>query len=366
MRRITCLVAILILCLAYSAGADEKKAKAADSPLLFINTYSNYSTFIAPNGNYQKFAEMAEDAGFRLGHGMQAEIYPENLEGVSVYMMPAPLMQMGDISKTNMRSFLKGGGTLFIIGYDPQDVDYLNWNSFLGDYGLTFGEWDSSKQTATVLSDSPLSKPEKCTTLQSQQCVSIEIAGNKGIPVAQLESGLYLGAISKSKNLKKGRLFVFGDILIFGDPNAGGVLYKEDNEAFVKNILNYLKGGYDLAAVVSKVKGRKVVVAGKKMNVVAKIKNMGSLASDKVKLGFFLSDDGNYPVSPATNTLLKKVNVVPVEAGAAMLVKAKARVPAGTAAGDYYLIAVVDPDGTSSDTDASNNFKVSKKKITVE
>ena len=134
-----------------------------------------------------------------------------------------------------------------------------------------------------------------------------------------------------------------------------------DNEAFGVNILDYLSGGADLRATLCKAK-----LKGGKVKVIAKVRNIGTSASEATIVRFYLSTSNTYPVNPAgVAATLGEVNLPALNPGKSKKVKVKLKIPGSVSPGNYYVIAVANPDLDIRDSDTSNNYKASKKQITI-
>jgi len=145
--------------------------------------------------------------------------------------------------------------------------------------------------------------------------------------------------------------------MMFANTSIG----KEDNEAFGVNILDYLSGGCDLRVTLCKAK-----LKGGKVKIIAKVRNVGTSDSESTIVRFYLSSSNIYPVGPAgVAATLGSVDLPALKPGKSKKVKVKLNIPGWVTPGDYYVIAVADPDGDTSDNNTDNNYKASKKKITI-
>ncbi len=134
-----------------------------------------------------------------------------------------------------------------------------------------------------------------------------------------------------------------------------------DNEAFGLNILDYLSGGCDLSVTLCKAKRK-----GGKVKVIAKVRNIGTSASNATNVTFFLFSTGSYVAdSEDMVATLGRVNLPALNPGKSKKVKVKLNIPGWVTPGDYFVIAVADPNGDIRDSNTDNNYRASKKRITI-
>lgn len=362
MKRIIFLLVAISFLTASIVIADEKPSKAK-KPFILV---TNRSDFTAINGGFADFAKACRKADFGIDHRMLGSIADEDLEGVDIFILAVQPFSLGKDDKAALRRFVRNGGGLLMIAHQNLS-DVSNLSSFSQDYGITFKNappWHPWK--AQILSKSPLRGPKNCSIIGCNSPngarFNLEVDSKNAEAVARvLEVNEIICAISKHKNLGKGRFAVIGSMMPFY--HLFFSLY--DNENFCINMMHYLSERFDLTVVLSKFKG-KDFLPGKKITVIGKIKNTGTGASNATKVRFLLSDTDTYPVGPPADVItLKTVNLGPIQPNKTKKIKAKAKIPNGIASGEYYLITVVDPEGASGDSNAANNFKASKKKISI-
>lgn len=364
MKRFASFLLIAVLCLAVAAGADERTAKVKTKPLLFVETNS-WSVFAGTNQAHSTIAELAREIGFRTDHGFNHQITDQVLEDLSVYLMSYPKMILLNDDKEALRRFIRAGGAFVIVGYDPGVMDMVNYNSFLIDYGIEFYEWEIGDMNGTVPAGCPVSGPRTIKKLITYRRNYFNIIKGNATVIAVSESGKTFGVISKHNNLKKGKVVALGCLRLTYAPAYGGWIDKADNEAFVYNVLNYIYGGYDFSVLLSKFRGKNLS-AGDEITAIGKFKNVGTSESEQIKVRFYLSSDGTFPVvPPGDNMTLKTATLAPLQPGKAKKIKIKVKIPQWITPGDYYLLTVADPDGKSSDSNTDNNYKASNKKIVI-
>ena len=362
MRNLIYVLVSLALTLPVAANASEEEKAPDAEPLIFINRNSSVGEFIDINtGGFSRFAQVAREEGYRIEQGFHRRITDENLEGVAVYILPGPSFALLDEDKNALRRFLSAGGGLIVFGW--HGVDLINLSSFTGEFGVEIYDYEyPPTRTATVPAGCPVSGPYPCSSLISKARTHVRILNyNNAIAIAILDNGKTFGAISTHKNLGKGKLVALGDMGMFADASIEGNIGVADNEAFVRNVLVYMQSDCDLRVTLCKAKLRRG-----KVKINARVRNVGTLTSETTIVRFYLSTSNTYPVGPAGVTAtLGKVNLPALNPGKSKKVKVKLKIPGWVTPGDYYVIAVADPDGDIRDSDTSNNYKASKKRITI-
>ena len=360
MRKILLVLALLALTLPMAANANEDKTPPADEPFVLISTHSQFGMSVATNQGYRQFANAARAAGYRIDHQKLVDITDEALEDVDILILAVPYTMLDD-DKAALRRFVRSGGGLFVLGGpgDATGVDLSSLDSLIRDYGLWFGisEWSVNRRI-NIPASSPLSGPRSCSTVVSTEArVYFQMNASAAEVAAISNNGYNYTVISHHNNLGSGRLVAVGDTMMFANTHIG----KEDNEAFGMNILDYLSGGCDLRVVLCKAK-----LKGGKIKVTAKVRNVGTSAGEATIVSFYLSSSDTYPVGPAgVAARIGSVNLPALNPGKTKKVKAKLTIPSWVTPGDYYVIAVADPDGDIRDPNLDNNYKASKKRITI-
>ena len=100
------------------------------------------------------------------------------------------------------------------------------------------------------------------------------------------------------------------------------------------------------------------------MTVPLTISNSGTIsAAGAISIEFMASPDGTVD----NGALLATVSNVSInlKAGASKVFKETLIVPPSPPAGDYYLLALIDPKDTFDDSNTANNLVVSTGKMTV-
>ena len=361
MKSIPAILAFFVLCFAFGAVADEEPLASQDGPLVFLNTDSQIYG-IGFNELHSMLGKRLRAEGYRTNHGKLPGLTDEILDGMDVLILLDPNFVLLDEDKQALRSFLRGGGGLVLMvcqGY----ADLSNLGSFLADYGIRFSPQLSKDTLAGVLSGSPLSGPRVCRQIgynEEGRVYQLLDQGNAQA-AAVTASGYIVSSISIHKNLGSGGIVVIGYDCLF----MNMCIDDHDNSAFALNVMDYLTGGFDLSVGLCKFKGRNVT-AGDRVRVTGRVRNVSSRRSEATSVRFVLSSTNTYDGSPPEAVAtLGDVYLPALGPGESKKVKKKFRIPSGVAPGDYYVIAVADPDGTSGDANADNNYKASRKRITI-
>ncbi len=112
--------------------------------------------------------------------------------------------------------------------------------------------------------------------------------------------------------------------------------------------------GADL--IVSSVGAPSTAAAGGTITIIDTTRNNGAGPSGTSTTGFYLSSNSTYESS---DVLLGSRSIVSLAAGSSSFGSTSVTIPAGTIAGNYYIIAVADSGGTESETNETNNWRAS-------
>ncbi len=105
---------------------------------------------------------------------------------------------------------------------------------------------------------------------------------------------------------------------------------------------------------------RDTFTIGEVLDVTFDVYNVGTSAAPTFEVQFFISPDDSPDLMDGTNTLIGSTQVAGVGATSLTTVNAPVTLPTNLMNGEYYLLAVVDPTGATSDLDATNNVIVSE------
>lgn len=368
MTRKTIVFFTVLICMSAALSiADDKQEKASEKPVIFLNTNSYLGNIGFTNGQ-SKLAGYLSNEGYECecGNLNFDDIDDDFLEDIDVLWLLSPRTKLLDDGKKALRRFIRGGGGLLVnVWGGSAGGDKSNLDSFIRDYGITFGPGEMVPTEANVLASSPLSGPNKCSKIGTKESgrVSLVVDTKHAEAAAKIKnSNKIFVAVSKSKNLGKGSLVVIGYDALWMNHRIGFL----DNKEFALNVFAFLTGGaFDLNVIVSKFKGKNPA-AGSEIRVIGKVKNIGKSESEATKMRFLLSDSNTYPIGPAANTVTLKTFDIPVlQPNKKKKIREMVKIPNWITPGEYYLITVVDPNGTSGDGNESNNYKASKNTMTI-
>ncbi|AKU93254.1 putative Ig domain-containing protein [Vulgatibacter incomptus] len=113
--------------------------------------------------------------------------------------------------------------------------------------------------------------------------------------------------------------------------------------------------GADLA--VASVTAPEIAYSGMSIDVVAKVQNLGGLASQAYSLRFLVSPTPS--ISTGSREVGRLEGLALLQAGASFVSNATVSLPADLAPGAWYVLAEVDPDKQIPDNDRANNLRSS-------
>ena len=341
--------------------------QAQDKPKIFINTNSTIGQFIAVNTGFAQFANIARNLGYTVDHGLHPSIKPEYLEGVDVYVLSSPTYSLLNSEKVALRQFIRGGGTVIVLAW----VVNFNLSSFTEEFGIMLGAYGYVVQNGYIVTGASIDGPNEVKDTYHVARREIEITDlSKADALVKVDDGTIVGAEAKGPAVGKGKLLVFTCVDSWANKTVGGCIETNDNAMMVKNVLDYCKGKQDLAVTFVKPKGVKPE-PGDDVKLVVKVKNLGSKTSSKTKLAFYITDNGLLE-DPAGDTspseVIKRLAVISmpeIAPGKVKRIITRGKVPSWVAPGEYILLAEVDPNNSSGDSDITNNVKAAKKALIV-
>ena len=341
--------------------------QAQDKPKVFINTNSTVGIFIAVNSGFSQFANIARNLGYTVDHGLHPSIKPEYLEGIDVYILAAPPYFLQNSEKVALRQFIRAGGTLILMGWYTE----YNESSFAQEFGIQFDDYAITPQKGYIAANSSIEGPNNVVSTYHKGRRAITITNaSKAKPLVYLEDGTLVAAEGIGSYVGKGKFLAMNCIDSWAKQYVGGSIELEDNVNFVKNVLEYCRGSQDLAVTFVKPKGVKPE-PGDNVKLVVKVKNLGTRTSEATKLSFYLTDDGlledagEFVTPSEVIKRLTTINVPGITAGSVKRIVTTGKIPSWVAPGEYILMAEVDPNNTSGDSDITNNVKTAKKKLIV-
>jgi len=352
------------------AAAGEQDGESSYQPLVLVNTNCGDPSWQAVNGGHSMFYNRVRAAGYRVDQRRMTGYTDEDLAGVDILVLPnvggygTPVLV--DDDKEALRRFLRRGGGILICAYSMFGwADFSNIDSFIRDYGMWFGPSRIAGRLGYIEDGCHLAYTRPCKTLATGSVPYVDCRKDINInpenAVAAVKTALdeILVAYSTSPNLGTGRMVVIGTDMCFHNYH----LDLEDNSNFGLNIIDYLSGRCDLRVAQCKIKktGSK-----RKIQATAIVRNIRFSASNATNVTFFLFSTGSYVAdSEELVANLGSLNMAALNPGESIELTRTVKIRKNTSPGDYYIIAVADPDGTSGDVDSDNNYRAAGKLISV-
>jgi len=351
------------------AAAGEQDGESSYQPLVVMNTNHGDPAWCAVNQGHSMFFNRVRAAGYRVTQRYLENYTDEDLADIDILILPdiggmtgpySPYALSGE-DKEVLRRFLRRGGGILIYAFPGGFSDYSNIDSFTRDYGIWFGPWHFHGRIGYIEDGCHLAYTRPCKTFTSGSIARAYLNVDPGNAVAAVKTVLdeVLVAYSTSPNLGTGRIVVMGTDSSFYNP----FLDLQDNSNFGLNIIDFLSGRFDLRVAQCKFKktGSK-----RKFQATAIVRNIRISASNATNVTFFLSSTSSYEVGPPeVVATLGKQNIPALNPGESIELTRTVKIRKNTAPGDYYIIAVADPDGTSGDVDTDNNYRAAGRQITV-
>ncbi len=225
---------------------------------------------------YSGLAAKADSSGFITEFRKLTGVRDKDLSGVDLLVLADPAFTLNSADRKALKKFLQGGGGLLVVGTETSDL--ANLNGFVKKYQLSFANVAAGAGVISVPAGSLLSGPVDASVVSAGDKV-VTINTDSGAEASiLLGDGRAICAVSLDKSkLDKGRLIVLGDVDLLGDEK----LDEADNRSLAGNILTWLRGGYEFAAVKASFSGNKVQ-AGGTLSAAAKITNLGYASSEPV------------------------------------------------------------------------------------
>ncbi len=374
MKRNAIVVLALISVLLLTAAAQADDDKRARPPALRIGFSEGYSP-LAGFRLSQNFSKMRTYLQNEFGATVTAESAAWSagmLNQYDIFIIPARYQSATPASATTaLRNWVSAGGCLIVL-----------WHP-LKKFGSTYPDqvWEGNGLIDNVLNyfgtgmrstpNGGLDMTSFVGPFNNTPYNVYRVVGNLrtgwvgrtdsgAIPLAWSTSGQM--ASSYNPNAGSGMLFLIGSVYAF----QNAYIDQHENTNFLFNIVHYFNsgngGGGDPDLYVKKLKGKPTTVTvGQQLKIKARIKNKGGSASTATTVNFYLSPDATYD---ATDILLGSETVPALNKNKSKKIKKTVIIPS-VGAGTYYIIAIVDPGDTVTESDETNNTKVATKVITI-
>ena len=352
------------------AAASEQEGDSSYQPLVLVNTNNGDPDWTAINQGHSRFYNRVRSAGYRVTQLYLENYTDEDLADVDILILP-DIGGMGmfhpygpyaltDEDKEALRRFLRRGGGILIYAYPGVFSDYSNIDSFTGDYGIWFGPTLLHGRIGYIEEECHLAFTRSCKTFTMVVYRAyLNIDPENAVAAVKTVLDEIMVAYSTSSNLGAGRIVVLGNDCAFHN----SFLDRQDNSNFGLNVIDYLSGRCDLRVAQCKIKktGSK-----RKIQATAMVRNIRISASNAANVTFFLSSSSSYEAGPPEVVASLGSQKIPaLNPGEAIEVTRTVKIPKNTAPGDYYVIAVADPEGTSGDIETDNNYRAAVKLVSV-
>jgi len=357
------------------AAAGEQDDASSDQPLVMVNTNCGDPAWHAVNGGHSRFYMRVRAAGYRVDQRHMTSFSDEELAGVDILVLPnvggwaynpsGPSLLTDEDKEALRRFLLRGGGILIHAFSQYMWSDFSNIDSFTRDYGIWFGPHRVAGRLGYIEDECHLAYTRPCKTLATSSGYwgdwrrDININPENAVAAVKTVLDEILVAYSTSPNLGTGRIVVIGSDMCF----YNGHLDLQDNSNFGLNVIDYLSGRFDLRVAQCKFKkaGSK-----RKIQATAIVHNIRRSASNATNVTFFLFSTGSY-VADSEDLVanLGRLNMAALNPGESIELTRTVKIRKNTSPGDYYIIAVADPDGTSGDVDTDNNYRAAGKLVSV-
>ena len=355
-----CHTAILVFMAAIALAAINPAGGKGPRIAVLSNTLDPENHIL--KGSLSSLASSLSSEGYSVYNLWLDGLSDEALEGVDVFVLALPAFPLDQNDREILGRYLDAGGGLLIIVY-PYALYLDSIEEFLKPYGISFGEWACDGLDAKVNQKSALASPRKCDLIGGA-AVKVYCLTEPGLAtaVASSQAGV-LAAIAMGGNIGNGRLMFLGSDMPLTDQRIG----EHDNLPFLLNSFDYLcgAGACDLAVLSVTFRGNNIS-PGDELKVIARLKNLGPLASSETKISFMLCKELQVGSPPKAVTKFKPAALEEIESGKKWKFKGNLRIPASVEPGEYYVVAVADPKGKTNDPFRANNTKASKKKLVIE
>ncbi len=365
---IVVLALIPLLLLASAAQADDdKRTRPTALQIGFSESYAPYAGFTLAQ-NFSKLKTYLQNEFGATVTSVTGGWSSATLNQFDIFIIPGRFgTYTPSGANTALRSWISNGGCAIVLWYPMHhsNPDTAWQGKYLHDDVLNFFGMGSRSTQNGGLNITSFIGPFNTTPNN----VSLVQGSHKSAWMGRADSGSAYMAWSSSgqaictynPNAGSGKLFLIGNVYAFQD----SLIDTADNRNFLYNIISYCSsggGGGDPDLFVKKLKGKPTTVTvGQQLKIKARIKNKGGSASTATTVNFYLSPDATYD---ATDILLGSETVPALNKNKSKKIKKTVIIPS-VGAGTYYIIAIVDPGDTVTESDETNNTKVATKVITI-
>jgi hypothetical protein len=376
MKRLYWLTAVILVLLlaAVPALSKDKKHHAITNPkIAFSECYSPWPGYKLTE-EYSKLKTALEDE-FGATVTSITGSWSQLTSDYDIFIIPGRFSEEPtDGECAHLRNWIENGGCCIILWY-PGISKAQRWNGILNThdkviyvYGIYAARQPIGSNTFTYFEDPFGSDPYPISSVVGDDFTAQLGTDQPQARIIARSGSLAVTAYRENIGTGKGQLYVIANLFIV--QNAWIDQY--DNKDFLYNIIHYYtKGGGgggggtqpDLWAKLVKFTGGNLHSPGDQITLIARIKNKGKADAPATDVTFYLSPD-------------KELDASDIEIDAALvpaLAKNKSKkikkvflLPLTLAAGDYYIVAVVDEAEAVTDADRTNNVKASNKTVEIQ
>jgi hypothetical protein len=363
MRRLLIVSLAVILCCTvatYAASGGNKKNSTAEfKPLTGVNILWDRAQGFPSRSSNSPFCDLAEEL-INLGAEVKDlkpgwEYSDDMLEGVDLVIIVLRYLTMYAWEQEALVRYVQNGGGLLILCKYGETL--YACNPVLTNFGVTV-----SNQIIKTREINVFIHPATTEQIPVHRCELVEprkiflsasakaIAGNtpKGNSGEMDNCVFAIGGNSGKGRMIAGsctnqwlsRMYVCG-------PNKWG---KADNTKLLHNVLMYLAGYSDLKA--QKIRVRRRIVFGKNIKLRCVVRNLEVNNSKAIPLGFYLSDNDTLDDK---DRFLGEAEVPEIKGNGKAKVKISQAIPDTIDPGNYYILAVIDPEGIGKEFNSENN-----------
>jgi len=377
MRKFYCLSAmiLIVLFIAVPALADEKKRSPSAVLKIGLSEAYNPQPGFTLADKYSKLKTALEN---EFGADVQSVTSNwGNLSSYDVFIIPCRFqVEAPAADATALLNWVQNGGCLIVLWYPMHlgsgqagtDRDWGGRNlsniTLLNGSGLVSRATPASSNIMTSFVGPFNSNPYSVSTVTGDVKTGWLIIEGGGKNLAW--SGGQLVA-AYNDNVGQGQTYMLGNLYAFQD----NLIDAADNKDFIFNIIHYYlgsdgggNGGTPEADLyVKKIKSKhREYSPGDQIVLITRIKNKSNVATPATDVTFYFSPDKQLD---ASDILIDSTAVPALAKRKSKKIKKTFLLPLALAAGDYYVIAIVDEAEAVPDKNRDNNAKAYNKTIEI-
>ena len=288
----------------------------------------------------------------------------EMLENIDLVIICTRSIALGPIEQEALVRYVRNGGSLLVINkyYEPITMLY----PVLINFGIEMKITPFSADHLNVFSH-PATTDRRPVSMCKVQDPHEIICSNRARKIAGYTPSASPAAIERcvvalGGRSGRGRIIAVGNSTMWlsrygfcGYPLWG----EEDNTDLFRNTIEYLLGATDLQ--LKKFVAKSTLPTGKSKAYKARIKNLEYCYNSESVVAICLSKDKEYQAGKDTE--LGRMTIPEIKGKRSKLLKETFEVPADNNPGDFYVLAIINPDTDPLEINTDNNLKY--KKVTV-